>query len=46
MHDPFVDKEIKKYLNLKIIRTPAKNKYDAVVLLVKHHQYNKQLQKT
>ncbi len=42
VHDPFVDKrEIKKYLNLKIIRTPAKNKYDAVVLLVKHHQYNK-----
>ena len=41
IHDPFVDKnEIKKDLNLNIIKKPAKNKYDAVVLL-KHHQYNK-----
>ena len=42
VHDPFVDKnEIKKDLNLNIIKTPATNKYDAIVLLVKHKQYTK-----
>ena len=42
VHDPYVDKkEIKKDLNLNIIKKPVKNKYDAIVLLVKHREYNK-----
>ncbi len=42
VHDPYVDKkEIKKEYNIKVIEKPTIKKYDSVVLLVKHKEYER-----